>query len=83
MVNAETGKPAAAQPSTDAAHKPHTGTADSSCADAARLLSTTSSGHCYAPGEYCPNADHGISGIAGNGEAIICEDNNGWRWEPR
>jgi len=23
-----------------------------------------------------------MSGIAGNGEAIICEDNNGLRWEP-
>jgi hypothetical protein len=24
----------------------------------------------------------GMSGIAGNGEAIICENNNGLRWEP-
>jgi len=23
-----------------------------------------------------------MSGIAENGEAIICEDNNGLRWEP-
>jgi hypothetical protein len=23
-----------------------------------------------------------MSGVAGNGEAITCEDNNGWRWEP-
>jgi cardiolipin synthase A/B len=43
---------------------------------------TTSSGHCYEPGEDCSNADHGMSGIAGDGEAIICENNNGWRWEP-
>jgi cardiolipin synthase A/B len=42
---------------------------------------TTSSGHCYAPGELCSNADHGMTGIAGNGEAIICENKNGWRWE--
>jgi hypothetical protein len=41
-----------------------------------------SSGNCYEPGEYCPNADRGMSGVAGNGEAIICEYNNGWRWEP-
>jgi hypothetical protein len=27
-------------------------------------------------------ADHGTTGIAGDGERIICEDNNGWRWEP-
>jgi hypothetical protein len=39
-------------------------------------------GTCYESGEYCRNADHGASGVAGNGEAITCEDNNGWRWEP-
>lgn len=43
----------------------------------------TSSGHCYEPGEYCSTADHGMSGVAGDGEAIACEDNNGWRWEPK
>jgi len=43
----------------------------------------TSSGNCYEPGEYCSTADHGMTGVAGNGEPIICEDNNGWRWEPR
>jgi len=41
-----------------------------------------STGNCYEPGEFCPHADAGMSGIAGNGEAIICEDNNGLRWEP-
>jgi len=41
-----------------------------------------SEGNCYEPGEYCPDADHGLTGIAGDGEAIICEDNDGWRWEP-
>jgi hypothetical protein len=39
-------------------------------------------GTCYEPGEYCRDADHGASGIAGDGEAITCEDNDGWRWEP-
>jgi hypothetical protein len=43
---------------------------------------TTASGGCYEPGEYCPVADYGTSGVAGDGEAITCEDNNGWRWEP-
>jgi hypothetical protein len=43
---------------------------------------TTSSGNCYEPGEFCPHADAGMSGVAGDGEAIICEDNNGLRWEP-
>ncbi|TVZ04236.1 Ig-like domain repeat protein [Trebonia kvetii] len=39
-------------------------------------------GTCYEPGEFCRTADHGKTGIAGDGERIICEDNNGWRWEP-
>jgi hypothetical protein len=39
-------------------------------------------GTCYEPGEYCRAADHGASGIAGDGKAITCEDNDGWRWEP-
>jgi hypothetical protein len=42
----------------------------------------TSSGNCYEPGEYCATADHGMTGVAGNGEPIICENHNGWRWEP-
>lgn len=42
----------------------------------------TNSGHCYEPGEFCRKTDHGASGVAGDGEAITCEDNNGWRWEP-
>lgn len=37
---------------------------------------------CYEPGEYCRDADHGESGIAGDGKTITCEDNDGWRWEP-
>ena len=43
---------------------------------------TTSSGHCYKPGEYCPESDHGETGVAEDGTQIICQDNNGWRWEP-
>lgn len=39
-------------------------------------------GNCYMPGEFCPKADHGMLGIAGNGEAIVCDNNDGWRWEP-
>jgi hypothetical protein len=42
----------------------------------------TNSGKCYEPGEYCRNSDHGASGVAGDGERIVCEDNDGWRWEP-
>lgn len=39
-------------------------------------------GTCYQPGEYCRDDDHGASGVAGDGEAISCEYNDGWRWEP-
>lgn len=39
-------------------------------------------GTCYEPGEFCRDSDHGVTGVAGDGETITCEDNNGWRWEP-
>jgi hypothetical protein len=42
----------------------------------------TNGGKCYEPGEYCRKSDHGASGVAGDGERIICADNDGWRWEP-
>jgi hypothetical protein len=39
-------------------------------------------GTCYEPGEYCRDDDHGMTGRAGDGKTIECEDNDGWRWEP-
>ena len=44
----------------------------------------TDSGNCYEPGEFCRDRDHGMSGVAGNGEAIKCEDTGStvWHWEP-
>jgi hypothetical protein len=39
-------------------------------------------GTCYEPGEFCRDSDRGAMGLAGDGEKIVCEDNNGWRWEP-
>jgi hypothetical protein len=42
----------------------------------------TNAGNCYEPGEFCRDSDHGVSGVAGDGEAITCEDNDGWHWEP-
>lgn len=39
-------------------------------------------GTCYEPGEFCRYSDEGRTGVAGDGEKIKCEDNNGWRWEP-
>jgi hypothetical protein len=38
-------------------------------------------GTCYRPGEFCRNSDHGMTGRAADGEAIICTYNDGWRWE--
>ncbi len=37
---------------------------------------------CYEPGEFCRDSDAGMQGVAGDGQAIICEDNDGLRWEP-
>jgi hypothetical protein len=42
----------------------------------------SNSGKCYSAGQFCRNSDHGVRGVAGNGDAIVCRDNNGWRWEP-
>jgi hypothetical protein len=66
----------AAAPATSAPPPPPASTAPATC------YPLTNGGNCYEPGEYCRNSDHGMSGVAGDGEAIICEDNDGWRWEP-
>ena len=41
----------------------------------------TNSGKCYTPGEYCRDTDHNASGVDADGDAITCEDKDGWRWE--
>jgi cardiolipin synthase A/B len=39
-------------------------------------------GGCYKPGEYCRDDDHGVTGRAGDGQTITCENENGtWYWE--
>jgi hypothetical protein len=43
---------------------------------------TTSSGNCYEPGEFCPEADAGMTGVAGDGETIKCTAGSPGRWEP-
>ena len=53
-----------------------------SSAPATSCYPLTNGGNCYEPGEFCRTSDHGVSGVAGDGEAIVCADNNGWRWEP-
>lgn len=63
-------------PTTTLPPPPPTTAAPASC------YPLTDGGNCYEPGEYCRDSDHGASGRAGDGEAITCEDNDGWRWEP-
>ena len=49
---------------------------------AASCYPLSNEGTCYEPGEFCREGDHGVSGVAGDGQKIICQYNNGWRWEP-
>jgi hypothetical protein len=66
----------AAPPTTAPAAPPTTAPAAAGCHP------LTSGGNCYEPGEFCPKADHGETGVAGDGKAITCTDVNGiWRWE--
>lgn len=40
------------------------------------------SGNCYEPGEFCPAADAGMSGVAGDGKTITCKLVSGrYHWE--
>lgn len=71
-----------AQPSSPAPAQSAQSAAPPAAAAPAGCYPLSNAGNCYEPGEYCRNADHGVSGMAGDGEAITCEDNNGWRWEP-
>lgn len=43
----------------------------------------TPSGGCYEAGEFCSSAEHGETGVAGDGAAIKCEPPSSgktWRW---
>jgi hypothetical protein len=42
----------------------------------------SNSGTCYRPGQFCRDSDHGKTGRTADGQAIVCRNNNGWRWEP-
>ncbi|MDX6421484.1 MAG: hypothetical protein QOG28_6104 [Trebonia sp.] len=68
--------PAPAKTTPVAVPAPPVATARASCSP------LTNGGNCYEPGEFCRNSDHGASGVAGDGKAITCDDNDGWRWEP-
>jgi hypothetical protein len=70
-----TSAPPAAAPPSAAAPAPPPPTA-------ASCHPLSDEGTCYEPGEFCRDSDHGMTGVAGDGKAIECEDNDGWRWEP-
>jgi outer membrane biosynthesis protein TonB len=70
--------PAVTAPATTPAAAPSTPAATSPTG----CYPLSDEGTCYEPGEYCRDSDHGASGVAGDGETITCEDNDGWRWEP-
>jgi len=74
-----TAPPATAAPTTAPPAPP---TAPAASPTPAGCHPLSNEGTCYEPGEYCRDDDHGASGVAGDGKAIVCEDNDGWRWEP-
>jgi phosphatidylserine/phosphatidylglycerophosphate/cardiolipin synthase-like enzyme len=67
--------PATPPPSSVPASTPSTTAGSSGC------YPIDNEGGCYEPGEYCRDDDHGMTGRAGNGEAIICENDGGWYWK--
>jgi hypothetical protein len=77
-----TAAPTTAAPTTAAATAAAPSSAAPSSAAPASCQPLTNAGNCYEPGEYCRASDHGVTGVAGDGETITCEDNDGWRWEP-
>jgi hypothetical protein len=69
--------PAPAPPPSSAAPPPPPPPAPAGCHP------KTPSGNCYEPGEFCSSAEHGQSGIAGDGKSITCENTDPgstWHW---
>src|ERR1700722_12886515 len=55
----------------------------SSAAPAPGCHPLTPSGHCYEPGEYCPTAEAGQTGVGGGGKTIVCVLESGrYHWHP-
>jgi hypothetical protein len=59
-----------------------TGSAGTTGAGPGGCYPLSNEGTCYEPGEYCRGSDAGTTGQAGNGETIVCTENDGLRWEP-
>ena len=79
-----TSAPAASDPVTAPTPPPPPAAAPAPAAPAtpASCYPLTNSGRCYEPGAFCRAADRGTTGRAGDGETIVCRNNNGLRWEP-
>jgi hypothetical protein len=75
---AVTGHAAAAAPGTAPSSPAPAGTTA-----AAGCYPKTPSGGCYEPGEFCSRAEHGETGVAGDGRTIVCRDigYTTWHWE--
>lgn len=55
----------------------------SSASTPAGCYPKTPSGNCYEPGEFCSSAEHGETGVAGDGKTITCENTDPgstWHW---
>jgi hypothetical protein len=74
------GQPTGSAPAqAPAAQPPTTGTSPGTSSG---CHPTTPTGNCYEPGEFCPTADAGMTGIAGDGKAITCQLVSGrYHWE--
>lgn len=62
---------------------PTTASSGSGVSSGAGCHPTTSSGNCYEPGEFCSSAEHGETGVAGDGKSITCENTDPgstWHW---
>ena len=81
-ATSEAAAPPSPSPSSPVARTTPAAAPSQSPATAASCQPLSSTGHCYQAGESCPAADHNQSGVDGNGNAIICKNNHGWRWEP-
>jgi hypothetical protein len=77
-----TAPPSSAAPAPAAPTPAPPTPAPPSSAPPASCQPLTNAGNCYEPGESCRDSDHGVTGLAGDGETITCQDNDGWRWEP-
>jgi hypothetical protein len=81
-VSSPSGPPTVTASTVPTAAPPPQTTAPAAPSTSSGCYPRSNEGTCYEPGEYCRDSDHGASGVAGDGERIICEDNDGWRWEP-